>query len=86
MESNNRFLQEVPSESSAITASAPNNSTNQQLSDLELDAIAGGHSNMADRARAAGIPVITASGPRPDFGRGPSINMEFFEALRHFDR
>ncbi|MEG3929908.1 hypothetical protein QUA35_00350 [Microcoleus sp. N9_B2] len=55
MESNNRFLQEVPSESSAITASAPDNSTNQELNDTELDAIAGG------------IRTITASGPKPDF-------------------
>ncbi|MEG4007823.1 hypothetical protein QUA41_18905 [Microcoleus sp. Pol11C1] len=76
MESNNQFLQEVPSESPAITASAPDNSTDEELSDLELDAIAGGCSDMADRARAAGIPVITASGPRPNiFGRGLPMNL-----------
>ncbi|MEG4531697.1 hypothetical protein [Microcoleus sp. D2_18a_D3] len=74
MESNNRFLQEVPSESSAITAAAPENSTNQQLSDLELDALAGGCSDMADSARAAGIPVLTISGQPPKF-RGPSMNL-----------
>ena len=65
MESNNQFLQEVPSESSAITASAPDNSTNQELNDLELDAIAGGCSDAADQARAAGIPVLTINQPPP---------------------
>ncbi|MEG4067098.1 hypothetical protein QUA42_07035 [Microcoleus sp. Pol11C2] len=61
MESNNQFLQEVPSESSAITASAPDNSTGEELSDLELDAIAGG------------MRIITASGPRPKFASGFSM-------------
>ncbi|MEG4149159.1 hypothetical protein [Microcoleus sp. Pol12B5] len=55
MESNNQFSQEVPSESSAITASAPDNSTNQELNELELDAIAGG------------MRIITGSDPKPDF-------------------
>ena len=50
MESNNQFSQEVPSESSAITASAPDNSTNQELEELELDAIAGGMA-FFDRSR-----------------------------------
>ncbi|MEG4007825.1 hypothetical protein QUA41_18895 [Microcoleus sp. Pol11C1] len=85
MESNNQFLQELPSESSQIAASELENSTNQELNDLELDAIAGGRSDMADRARAAGMPVVTTNSPRPHF-KGPAISMEFFEALRHFDR
>ena len=55
MESNNQSLQEVPSESSAIAESAPDNSTDRELNDLELDAIAGG------------MRIITASGPKPDF-------------------
>ncbi|MEG5171538.1 hypothetical protein [Microcoleus sp. B3-D7] len=69
MESNNRFLQEVPSESSAITASAPDNSTNQELSDLELDAIAGG------------MRTITVSGEKPYF-RGPSMSL--IEAMQSY--
>ncbi|MEG5031838.1 hypothetical protein [Microcoleus sp. AT3-D2] len=68
MESNNQSLQEVPSESSAITAAAPDNSTNQELSDLELDAIAGG------------IRTITASGPKPDFMRR-GLSMQITEAF-----
>jgi hypothetical protein len=55
METNNQSLQEVPSESSAITASAPDNSTDRELNDLELDAIAGG------------MATITVSGERPKF-------------------
>ncbi|MEG4502174.1 hypothetical protein QUA81_01065 [Microcoleus sp. F6_B4] len=74
MESNNQFLQELPSESSQIAASEPENSSNQELDELELDAIAGGCSDGADRARAAGIPVITVSGEPPKF-RGPSMNL-----------
>ncbi|AFZ10179.1 hypothetical protein Osc7112_5985 [Oscillatoria nigro-viridis PCC 7112] len=74
MESNNLFWQELPSESSAITASAPDNSTNQELNNLELDAIAGGCSDAVDRAQAAGIPVLTISGPGPKF-RGPSMQL-----------
>ncbi|MEG4007824.1 hypothetical protein QUA41_18900 [Microcoleus sp. Pol11C1] len=65
MESNNLFSQELPSESSAITESESDNSTNQELNELELDAIAGG------------MRVITASGPKPDFLRfgGPSFQI-----------
>ncbi|MEG3929907.1 hypothetical protein QUA35_00345 [Microcoleus sp. N9_B2] len=85
MESNNHFLQELPSESSKLTASELGNSTDRELNDLDLEAIAGGHSNMADRARAAGMPVVTSNSPRPHF-KGPAISMEFFEALRNFDR
>lgn len=85
MESNNQFSQEVPSESSKIAAPEPDNSTDRELSDLDLEAIAGGRSDMADRARAAGMTVITTNSPRPHF-KGPTINMEFFEALRNFDR
>ncbi|MEG5031839.1 hypothetical protein [Microcoleus sp. AT3-D2] len=79
MESNNQFSQELPSESSKIAASEQENSTDRELNDLDLEAIAGGRSDMADRARAAGMPVITASGPRPNiFGRG--LPMELIEA------
>lgn len=42
MESNDQFSQELPSELSQIAASEPENSTNQELDELELDAIAGG--------------------------------------------
>ena len=80
MESNNQFSQEVPSESSAITASAPDNSTNQELEELELDAIAGGCSDGADRARAAGIPVITTSQPL-NFKPRLTIPMNVFDFL-----
>lgn len=80
MESNNQFLQEVPSESSKITASEPENSTNQQLNDLDLEAIAGGCSDMGDRARAAGIPVITTSQPL-NFKPRLTIPMNVFEIL-----
>lgn len=61
MESNNQFSQELPSELSQIAASELENSTNQELDELELDAIAGG------------MRIITASGPKPDFlrFRGP---------------
>lgn len=79
MESNNRFSQELPSESSKIAASEPDNSTNRELNDLDLEAIAGGHSDMADRARAAGMPVITTNSPRPNiFGR--AVPMQLIEA------
>lgn len=79
MESNNHFLQELPSESSQIAASESDNLTDRELNDLDLEAIAGGRSDMADRARAAGMPVITASGPRPNiFGRG--LPMQLIEA------
>ncbi|MEG4115731.1 MULTISPECIES: hypothetical protein [unclassified Microcoleus] len=84
METNNRFSQELPSESSQIAASELENSTDRELDQLELDAIAGGRSDMADRARAAGIPVITASGPRPNiFGRGLPMQL-IEEASRAF--
>ncbi|MEG4067099.1 hypothetical protein QUA42_07040 [Microcoleus sp. Pol11C2] len=86
METNNQFLQEVSPQLSQIAASESENSIDEELDELELEAIAGGHSNMADRARAAGMPVITVSGPRPNFGPGPAMNMGFFEALRNFDR
>ncbi|MEG4520277.1 MULTISPECIES: hypothetical protein [unclassified Microcoleus] len=43
MESNDQFSQELPSELSQIAASEPENSTNQELDELELDAIAGGY-------------------------------------------
>jgi hypothetical protein len=52
--------------------STPENSTNQELDELELDAIAGG------------IRTITASGPKPNFGPGPSINMNFIEAIQSY--
>ncbi|MEG4498821.1 hypothetical protein QUB05_09395 [Microcoleus sp. F10-C6] len=61
MESNNKFSQEVPSESQQENSSA------EELNNLELDAIAGGCSDGADLARAAGIPVITVSGEKPKF-------------------
>lgn len=81
MESNNRFLQqEVPSESSAIAASAPDNSTDRELNDLDLEAIAGGCSDGADRARAAGIPVITTSQPL-NFKPRLTIPMNVFDFL-----
>ncbi|MEG4216314.1 hypothetical protein QUA27_13030 [Microcoleus sp. Pol14C6] len=70
MESNNRFLQEVPSESSAITAAAPENSTSGELNDSELDAIAGG------------MRTITVSGEKPNFGRGPSMSL--IEAMQSY--
>ncbi|MEG4817383.1 hypothetical protein, partial [Microcoleus sp. K5-D4] len=63
MESNNQFLQELPSESSQIAASELENSTNQELNDLELDAIAGG------------MRIITASGPRPKFASVSGFSM-----------
>ncbi|MEG4149158.1 hypothetical protein [Microcoleus sp. Pol12B5] len=73
MESNNQSFQELPP---TIAASEQENSTDRELNDLDLEAIAGGCSDMADRARAAGIPVITASGPRPNFfGPGPSMQL-----------
>lgn len=68
MESNNQFLQEVPSESSAIAESESDNSTNRELNELELDAIAGG------------IRTITASGPKPDFMRR-GLTMQITEAF-----
>ncbi|MEG4836726.1 hypothetical protein [Microcoleus sp. B9-D4] len=71
MESNNQSLQqEVPSESSAIAESAPDNSTDRELNDLELDAIAGG------------MRTITVSGPRPKYGPGPS--MKLIEAMQSY--
>ncbi|MEG4089075.1 hypothetical protein QUB75_02290 [Microcoleus sp. K1-B6] len=42
MESNDQFSQELPSELSQIAESEPENSTNQELDELELDALAGG--------------------------------------------
>lgn len=68
MESNNKFSQEVQSESQQENSSA------EELNDLELDAIAGGCSDAVDQARAAGIPVLTISGPGPKF-RGPSMQL-----------
>lgn len=65
MESNNQLSQELPSELSQIAAFAPENSTNPELNDLELDAIAGGCSDAVDRDRAAGIPVLTINQPPP---------------------
>ncbi|MEG4986425.1 hypothetical protein QUB08_11735 [Microcoleus sp. BR0-C5] len=73
METNNQFLQEVSPLLSQIAASESVNSIDEELNELELEAIAGGHSNMANRARAAGIPVITGSGPRPKFASGFSM-------------
>ncbi|MEG4836725.1 hypothetical protein [Microcoleus sp. B9-D4] len=80
MESNNQFSQELPSESSQIAASESDNLTNQELNDLELDAIAGGCSDGADRARAAGIPVIATSQPLP-FKPRLTIPMNVFDFL-----
>ncbi|MEG4115732.1 MULTISPECIES: hypothetical protein [unclassified Microcoleus] len=80
MESNNQSLQEVPSESFAIAASVTDNSTNQELDELELDAIAGGCSDGADRERAAGIPVITTSQQLPFIPR-LTIPMNVFDFL-----
>lgn len=59
MESNNKFSQEVPSESQQENSSA------EELNELELEAIAGGCSDAADQARAAGIPVLTINQPPP---------------------
>jgi rRNA-processing protein FCF1 len=73
MKTNDRFLQELPSPSER------DNSIDEELNELELDAIAGGCSDMADRARAAGMPVITTNSPRPNiFGR--PLPMQFIEA------
>ncbi|MEG4939509.1 hypothetical protein [Microcoleus sp. F4-D5] len=79
MESNNRFSQEVPSDLSQIAASEPENSSAEELDELELEAIAGGCSDAADRDRAAGIRVITTNSPRPniDFGL---VSMDLIEA------
>ena len=73
MESNNQFSQELPSESKA------ENLTAEELDELELEAIAGGCSDMADRTRAAGIPVITTSQPPPKLRL--TIPMNVFEFL-----
>ncbi|MEG4836724.1 hypothetical protein [Microcoleus sp. B9-D4] len=77
MESNNQFSQELPSESSKLTASALENSTDRELNDLELDALAGGRSDMADRARAAGMRVVTTNAKYPDMGL---ISLHLIEA------
>lgn len=73
MKTNDRFLQELPSPSER------DNSIDEELNELELDAIAGGCSDMADRARAAGMPVITISQalPKPRL----TIPMNVFEFL-----
>ncbi|MEG3859408.1 hypothetical protein [Microcoleus sp. herbarium12] len=73
MKTNDRFLQELPSPSER------DNSIDEELNELELDAIAGGCSDMADRARAAGMPVITISEPvkKPRL----TIPMNVFEFL-----
>lgn len=71
MESNNRFLQEVEPESSAITASAPDNSTNQELNDLELEAIAGG------------MRTITVEGPVPDYLK-PRISTQLINYMQSY--
>ncbi|MEG4498822.1 hypothetical protein QUB05_09390 [Microcoleus sp. F10-C6] len=68
METNDISFQQLPSESQ------PENSTAEELDALELDAIAGGCSDGADRARAAGIRVMTTNSPGPEF-RGPSMNL-----------
>ncbi|MEG4442973.1 hypothetical protein QUB47_26770 [Microcoleus sp. AT9_B5] len=73
MESNNKFSQEVPSESQQENSSA------EELNELELDAIAGGCSDAADRARAAGIPVLTINQPPPKLRL--TIPMNVFELL-----
>ncbi|MEG4089076.1 hypothetical protein QUB75_02295 [Microcoleus sp. K1-B6] len=59
MESNNKFFQKVPSESQQENSSA------EELNELELEAIAGGCSDAVDQARAAGIPVLTINQPPP---------------------
>ncbi|MEG4394921.1 hypothetical protein [Microcoleus sp. BROC3] len=64
--------------------SPPENSTDRELSDLDIEAIAGGCSDLADRARAAGIPVITTNSPGPDIG---VVSMDLIEAAtRAFKR
>ncbi|MEP6516592.1 hypothetical protein [Microcoleus vaginatus] len=79
MESNDQFSQELPSQLSQIAASEPENSTNQELDELELDAIAGGCSDAVDQARAAGIPVLTINQPPPKLRL--TIPMKMFELL-----
>ncbi|MEG4349422.1 hypothetical protein QUA70_12060 [Microcoleus sp. LAD1_D5] len=74
MESNNQSFQEVPP---AIAAAAPTDSTNQDLNDLELDAIAGGRSDMADRALTAGMRVITTNSKGPNIGL---VSLDLIEA------
>lgn len=71
MESNNRFLQEVEPESSAITASESDNSTNQELNDLELEAIAGG------------MRTITVEGPVPDYLK-PRISTQLINYMQSY--
>ncbi|MEG4852925.1 hypothetical protein QUB10_18805 [Microcoleus sp. B5-D4] len=80
MESNAPLCQKLSFEPSKITASKQEISTHRELNDLDLEAIAGGCSDMADdRARAAGIPVITTSQPleKPRL----TIPMNVFEFL-----
>ncbi|MEG4968437.1 hypothetical protein QUB11_17635 [Microcoleus sp. B6-A1] len=79
MESNAPLCQKLSFEPSKITASKQEISTHRELNDLDLEAIAGGRSDMADRARAAGIPVITTSQPleKPRL----TIPMNVFEFL-----
>ncbi|HAX79347.1 MAG TPA: hypothetical protein DCY88_26860 [Cyanobacteria bacterium UBA11372] len=69
MESNNSFGQEAK-----ITAIEPENSTNQELNDSELDAIAGG----VDSKK---IPVITITGSVPQSLK-PHIPMRLINYLR----
>ncbi|MEG4349423.1 hypothetical protein QUA70_12055 [Microcoleus sp. LAD1_D5] len=74
MESNNKFSQEVPSESSAITASESDNSTDRELNDLDLEAIAGG------------MRTLTIEGPVPDYLK-PRISMRLINHLQsHFGK
>jgi len=73
MESNNKFSQEVQSESQQENSSA------EELNDLELDAIAGGCSDAVDQARAAGIPVLTINQPPPKLRL--TIPTKMFELL-----
>jgi|GEM_PF-3485297 hypothetical protein len=69
METNNQFLQEVSPQLSQIAASESANSIDEELDELELEAIAGG------------IRTITVSGEKPYF-RGPSLNL--IEAVQSY--
>jgi len=72
MDNTYQFSREVEQDSAVQPQQSPANLVAEELNELELDAIAGGHCNMANGARAASIPVITGRGPRPEFAMGLS--------------